>query len=134
MVTKTEQLPHAEGFIVSEANGALSREQVTIIQGAAVLYPGTVMGVRDDGKYQQFDPDSSEGNSTAVGILCSEVDPTAGADVKGVIIERLAEVRSDDLEWLASVSAGEKTTAEASLLLRNIKFRDSATVVSTQTT
>jgi len=129
----TEQLPHAEGFIVSEAPGALSREEVTIIEGAEVLQPGTVLGKRDNGKYQQLDPDSSEGNDAAVGILCSRVDPTGG-DVAGVVIERLAEVRAADLIWPDGITTVEQDTAEAELLARNIKIRAAASTVSTQST
>lgn len=129
----TEQLPHNEGFIVSEAPGSLSREQVTIITGAAVLHPGTVMGVRDDGKYQQLDPDSSEGNDAAVGILCSRVDSTAG-DVAGVVLERLAEVNADELIWPDGITTVQQATATAELLARDIKLRSQASTTSTQTT
>lgn len=132
MTAKTEQLPHSEGFIVSEANGHLSREEVTIT-GAAILYPGTVMGVRDDGKYQQLDTGSSEGNDTARAILCSEVDPTEG-DVQGVVIERLAEVRESDLQWPAGISTANQNLAIAALLTHDIKVRTAPTTVTTQTT
>lgn len=128
----TERLPHAEGFIVSEADGALSRETVTVT-GAAVLYAGTVMGVRDDGKYAQLDPDSSEGNDVADAILCREVDPTTG-DVQGVVIERLAEVREDDLQWPDGISTAEQDAAVAQLLAKNIKVRSGPTIISLQTT
>jgi hypothetical protein len=134
MVTElTEQLPHNEGFIVSEANGAQSREEVTLLTSATVYEAGTVLGVRDNGKYERFDPDSSEGNDIAVAILCSRVDATEG-DATGVVIERMAEVRDADLIWLDSVDAGEKTVAIASLLTKNIKVRNVATTVSTQST
>lgn len=129
----TEQLPHAEGFIISEAPGALSREEVTIITGADVLEAGTVMGVRDNGKYEQLDPASTEGNDAAVGVLCSRVDPTEG-DVAGVVIERLAEVRAEDLIWPDGITTAEQDTAEAELLARNIKIRAAASSLSTQST
>lgn len=132
MEPKTQQLPTAEGFIISEANGKLSREQVTVT-GAAILYPGTVMGVRDDGKYQQLDTASTEGNDTARAILCAEVDPTDG-DVSGVVIERLAEVREDDLQWPAGISTSDQNAAIAALLTHDIKVRTGPTTVSTQTT
>lgn len=128
----TERLPHAEGFIVSEADGHLSRQTVAVT-GAAVLYAGTVMGKRDDGKYAQLDPDSSEGNDVADAILCREVDPTDG-DVQGVVIERLAEVREDDLQWPAGISTANQNAAIAALLVKNIKVRTGPTTASTQET
>lgn len=140
MSTKTEQLPHDEGFIVSEAPGTLSREQVVFVAAVAVLEAGSVVAKRDDGKYELFDPDSSEQPNTpsVIGVLCSQVDPSDGAggvgsDVKGVIIERLAEVRADDLVW-ADLTTAQQDVGEAALLTQNIKIRVGATVVSTQTT
>lgn len=139
MVVKTEQLPHDEGFIVSEAPGSLSREEVTVLAGTSVLEPGTVMGERADGKWAQLDPDATEGNEAAKGILCSQVDPTdgsggVGSDVKGVVIERLAEVRNDDLIWPSGISTAQQDTAEGELLARNIKIRTIATRVEKQST
>ena len=139
MVTKTEQLPHDEGFIISEAPGTLSREQVTVIAGTAVLHPGTVMGERADGKWAQLDPAATEGNEAAKGILCAQVDPTdgagaAGSDVLGVVVERLAEVRNADLIWPDGISTANQDTAEAELLARDIKIRAVATRVTTQST
>lgn len=139
MVTKTEQLPHDEGFIISEAPGTLSREEVTVLAGTSVLHPGTVMGERADGKWAQLDPAATEGNEAAKGILCAQVDPTdgdggVGADTKGAVVERLAEVRDADLIWPAGISSANQDTAEAELLARNIKIRLVATRVTTQST
>ena len=129
----SEQLPHAEGFIISEQEGFLSREQVTVFKFPTAIPVGTLMAVRDDGKYHPLQLVSSEGNTVAAGILCSEVDAIA-ADAKGVIIERLAEVRLSDLIYPAGASQGQKDTFNAQLLTRNIKVRAVATTVSTQTT
>lgn len=134
MTTKTEVLPHDGGFLISEANGFRSREEVTLFRvAAATIKAGTVVGKRDDGKYQQIDTASSEGNTTAVGILLNEVDATA-ADAKGVLIVRHAEVRDDDLVWPTGFSAGNKTTALAALLALGIVTRAVGTTVTTQTT
>jgi hypothetical protein len=133
MTTKTEVLPHDGGFLISEANGFLSREEVTLVQvAAASVKAGSVMGLRDDGKYQQMDPASSEGNTAAAGVLLNEVDATAG-DAKGVLIRRYAEVRDDDLVWLSTLSAGQKATGIAALLVLGIQTRVVGTTVSTQT-
>jgi hypothetical protein len=140
MTTKTEQLPHDEGFIVSEANGNLSREQVTIVPRTSAYEAGTVMSKRDDGKYEHFDPGSSEQPDvpTVIGVLCQRVDTSNGAggvgsEKKGVIIERLAEVRAADLIWIGCTTA-EQATGEARFLVQNIKLRTAATRTETQTT
>ena len=134
MTTKTEQLPHDAGFIISEANGSLSRDAITVfLNAAATVKAGTVMGLRDDGTYQQLDPASSEGNTAAVGILINEVDSMA-ANAGGVLLDKDAEVRDDDLIWPTGISVGNKATAVAALLVLGIKIRAVGTTVSTQTT
>lgn len=129
----TEGLPHAAGFLISEANGALSREAVTVHKESAIVKAGTVMAVGEDGQYRPLDLASSEGNTTSDGILLEDVDST-GAAAAGVIIARLAEVRDDDLIWPTGISAGNKATEVARLLTLNIAVRAVATTVSTQTT
>lgn len=120
------------GFIASEAQGTLSREQVTILAGDQ-LEAGTVMGERDDGKWEQLDPASSEGNNAAKAILCHRVVESE-SDRKGVVLERLAEVNGAELIWPDGITTGEQNTAEAELLARNIKIRSGPTTISTQTT
>jgi hypothetical protein len=133
MTTQTEKLPHNEGFIISEAPGKLSREEVTIFKDSAVHLAGTVMGKRDDGKWQRLAEGSSEGNAAVKGILCSDVDSTA-ADAFGVVIERLAEVRAADLIWPTGLSTANHDAGVAELLALNIKVRAGAVTISTQTT
>lgn len=128
-----EALPHNEGFIISEANGRLSRKSITVAQAAEIVKAGTVLGERDDGKFAILDPNSSEGETAAKGVLCSDVDSTAG-DADGVMIDRLAEVREDDLVWIDGITDNQKTTAKTELLALNIKVRTEADTVSTQST
>lgn len=137
MVTKTEQLPHDEGFIISEANGARSREQVTVAAGLVQVYAGTVMALRENGEYEKLDPNSSEDIFAAVGILCSSVDPSNGDGANGTaqkatLLVRDAEVRDDSLVWDTDMSAAQKVTATAELEALGIQVRNVATRVSTQ--
>lgn len=130
---KTEGLPHNAGFLISEANGFLSREQVTIHKEPAIIKAGTVMAVGEDGEYRPLDLTDTEGNTTSDGILLEDIDSRA-ASTPGVLIVRYAEVRDDDLIWPAGISANDKATEVARLLLLGIKVRPVATTVSTQTT
>jgi hypothetical protein len=114
MGVKTESF-HSGEFLLSEAPGALSREEITVKSGED-LAAGQVLRLDSD-KYVAYDDASQE----AVGILLDAVDATEG-DKKGVIIERLAEVKAAALDWSTSDSSA-KTAGIADLLARNIKVR-----------
>lgn len=131
MTEKVESLPHDGGFVLSEANGMRSREQVTIAAGAAEIKPGTVMGKRSNGSYYPFDQDATTGEEDAAGILLNGVDPTDGA-VKGVVIVRDAEVMGSYLTWPDDISTSEQNAAIAQLLALGIVLRTGPTRVSTQ--
>jgi hypothetical protein len=94
--------PRPGNFILSEANGALSRDAVTVdVPAATKLLPGQVLGlVTATGHYAPYDNANSDGSETAAGILHAALDNTAGlttAGMAGVAVVRLAEVREADL-------------------------------------
>lgn len=110
-------------FLLSEANGTLSREKVTIASGSSPAVPGTVLGkITASGKYTAYDDGLSNGAQTAVAILTHEVDTTS--DVVAQVILRLAEVKKDALSWHASADATAKTKAYSDLVTSNIAVRD----------
>lgn len=86
---------HAGGFIISEASGTRSREEITVAAGQNLVAGQVLAKVGDN--YVAYDNDATTGN-TAVGILFAAVDATAGA-AKGVAIVRDAEVAEQELEW-----------------------------------
>lgn len=101
-------------FILSEANGTLSRDTVTIVSGQT-LAAGQVVGkVTASGKYAAFDNDTNTGVETAAGILYEAVD-ASGGDKTGVIISRFAEVNGNLLTWGADNDAGDITAGTAEL-------------------
>ncbi|MBK6587948.1 MAG: head decoration protein [Acidobacteria bacterium] len=84
-------------FILSEASGTRSRDEVTIAAAAAALEVGTVMGkITASGKYVAYDNGASDGSEVAAGVLYAAVADSA-ADQKGVIIARDAEVNASRL-------------------------------------
>lgn len=84
-------------FILSEGNGRISREVVTIASGEGVLEAGTVLGVvTASGEYAAYDAGAADGSETAAGVLYSKVDATSAA-VDAVAIVRLAEVDGGSL-------------------------------------
>ena len=101
-------------FILSEANGARSRENVTVAQGHT-LQPGTVLGiVSATGEYAPFAPSATDGTETAAGVLYDAVDSTGGA-VTAVAVVRDAELNENHLVWPAGITDAQKAAAAASL-------------------
>jgi hypothetical protein len=93
MTTFTEGLHTAE-FLLSEGNGSISREQVTLAAAAAELAPGTLLGkITASGKYVAYSNAASDGSEVAAGVLYAKA-PDSAADQKIVIIARQAEVAS----------------------------------------
>lgn len=121
MAATTESARDLE-FLISEAPGTLSREQVIVAAGAGVLAAGTVMGqISEGGKYAPYDDDNVDGTGTAVGILTHQVDATA--DVKATLIVRLAEVANAKIVWASTNDAGDKTAGLADLAAKFIIAR-----------
>lgn len=112
---------HAGEFIVSEANGARSREAITVVDGQT-LVAGEVVGVvTASGKYAVYNNAAADGTEVAAGILFDAVT-ASGADESGVVIVRDAEVRASDLDWGAN-DAGGITAGTADLLALGIVLR-----------
>lgn len=84
-------------FLLSEANGTRSREEVVIAAAAGAMVPGTLVGkITASGKYVAYSNGAADGTQTAAGVLYHAVADTA-ADQKAVIIARDAEVNGDEL-------------------------------------
>lgn len=87
----------AYAFLLSEAAGSRSREEVTIASGSGALAAGTVLGkITASSKYAAYDDAADDGTETAAAILLSAVD-TASADQKAAVIVRDAEIMSAEL-------------------------------------
>lgn len=118
MTTLTNHL-RAGAFIVSEGNGHISRDKVTIhggYTGAGVILAGTVLGkITSGGKYTPSPDTGGDGSQTAVAVLLDDVDVT-DADVEATIIHRDAEVRASDLLYDSSVDDDDKKATKATQL------------------
>lgn len=111
----------AEG-VLSEANGNRSRDEITIVSGAGVIAPMTVLGRYTSGpnagKYGPApaaagDPDV--GNQTACAINLYRVDATS-ADVNVAALTRDCEVIGTYLTYEATVNDAPKKTAKVAQL------------------
>jgi len=116
MATYTEARRTGE-FLISEASGTRSREEVTIVSGAGALAAGTVLGkITASGKYDAYDDlDTTTGLGTAAGVLYAAVDATA-ADMPAVVIVRDAEVAEVQLTGIDA--AGITDLAAAGVIVR----------------
>lgn len=122
MATKT--LPKATAaFLLSEGDGAISRETVTLISGQN-LAAGTVLGkITASGKYTAHNPavDPADGSEHAVAVLVAAVDAST-ADAKALIVNKLAEVDNAGLYW-NGITDLQKTTAIAKLAESHVIVR-----------
>ncbi|MGR0183208.1 head decoration protein [Azospirillum aestuarii] len=107
---------HAAEFILSEGNGSVSRDAITIVSGAGKLAAGTVLGkITASGKYTASPATGSDGSQTAAAILLSPVDATS-ADAAGVAVTRFSEVNGNTLTYDTSVDDATKRGAKATQL------------------
>lgn len=107
---------HTGEFILSEAAGKRSRDNVTIASGAGILAAGTVLGqITASGKYVASAVGAADGSQVAKAVLLAEVDATS-ADVAAVALTRDCEVNGNILTYAADRDlAAEKTAANVDL-------------------
>jgi hypothetical protein len=119
MTTVFNEGRHAAEFILSEAEGTRSRDNVTLyggFTGADKLKPGTVLGkLTSGGKYVASPASGADGSQTGVAVLIGWADISDG-DVQAAVISRDAEVNGDCLEYEATVDQDSEKTAKATQL------------------
>lgn len=126
MSTQTET-QHTAEFIVSEAEGTRSRDQVTVTVPADTTWEaGLVLGkITATSKYVEYDNGNGDGTETAAAILYETLvnETAAPVDVLATVINADAEVREADLQWEAGQSGSDQTAGLADLLTKGIKAR-----------
>lgn len=90
-----EGLPHNGAFIMSEANGKRSRENVMVARG---LRAGTVLGAAGATATDVYSGVEAAGFGAATGILINATPAGEGA-VEAAVIVRDAEVNRHCLVW-----------------------------------
>jgi len=123
MTTKTEGA-HAAEFLVSESNGALSRNKIVVLSGQDLVAGEIVL--LSAGKAIAADGAADTAGDLlvqAAGILYDNVDATGG-DEDGVLIDFGAEVSDAELTFPTETTAiGEHDLLVTSLGLLDIKVR-----------
>ena len=117
---------HAGEFLVSEANGTLSRETATVLSGQN-LKAGEVVQKDGGGKLIAADGilnTAGDVVTEVAGIIFDNVDASAADVTDSVYIDGLAEVEDAALTYpTESTAGGEKVAVIASLNKLNIKTR-----------
>lgn len=92
---------HPGAFLLSEAHGQRSRENIAIAAGAGIVSPGSVLGrVTATGKYVVSAVGATDGSQTPAAINIYGADAsTAGANVSAIV--RDAEVNGHCLVYHA---------------------------------
>ena len=106
-------------FIVSEANGYRSREQIVVAQGG--LYPdGTILQAQDgdEVKYAPF----AGGGEGALAVLFQTVD-ARDADVRATGMVRDCELQRAMLRFVGEVGEEEREEAYAGLAAAHVVMR-----------
>lgn len=115
MPTLTEG-KHPLEFVLTEGNGNISRDEVTIAAAAGAIVPGTLLGkITASGKYVAYANAAIDGSEVAAAIACYAI-PDLAADQKATVISRHAEVMEAGL-------TGLDTPARADLLAVAIVVR-----------
>lgn len=108
-------------FLVSEANGSISRERVTIAAAAPAMVAGTVVARLTGGEWTLYNNAGSGGAEVAAGVLAYDA-PDLATTQPGTVIARHAEVKAAQLNWGANDAAGI-TAGIADLLALQILVR-----------
>ena len=115
---------HPGEFLMAEAKGQRSRENITIAGGAGIIAPGTVLGkITATGKYLASAVGATDGSQTAGAIALYGCDATA-SDADIAAITRDAEVNGKILTYHPDRDqSAEKAAAQADLAAVGIIVR-----------
>ena len=125
MAVKRESSRNYEG-LVSEANGARSRDDVVIAPGTAPR-PNTLAAKRDsDNTYINWNPTGTPpGGGTIKGLFTETVDNTGTGTppTRTTVIARDAEWNTDQVDWNGATAA-QQATATTQLANLGIILRE----------
>lgn len=97
MTTLTDTMDRRGGYIVSEGNGYISREVVTVDATGGAMEAGTILGkVTATGKYIEHVNAAVDGSEVAVAII---YDSISAVEDEVVITARDSEVNALDLTY-----------------------------------
>jgi hypothetical protein len=117
--------PNYDGdFVITEANGTMSREQIVLLRGARIE-AGTVLGkITASGLWTPHDPAAADGSQNAAGVLRDMRPALTTADTRrGVIMARNCDLNGKKLIWKAGITVNQRKAAEAQLAATAVLVR-----------
>lgn len=106
----------AEGFVLSEGNGTISRE-VGVLAASQTIEPGRLLGRRTTGgQLAAYDNAAEDGTQVAVGIALRAATTGAGQTAEIAFVARDAEVLGSELVGLDA--AGTADLAALGIVIR----------------
>jgi len=114
-MTTLTQGKRAADFVLSEASGGRSRDNITIASGSGVIAPGTVLGINSGDEYEPSTVAVNEGAETATVICLYGGDATSVA-INVSAIARDAEVNINQLVYAADVDLDAEKLAKRTQL------------------
>lgn len=114
-------------FVLTEAAGHRSRENIVIASGSGILAPGTVLAKltsgAEIGKFTPARATGADGSQTAAAVLLYRVDATT-SDVRIAGVARDCEVNGKGLVYHPSIAtAQDRLRADAQLAAAGILVR-----------
>jgi hypothetical protein len=120
---KTLKEDRAAGFIIAEANGRQSREQVSLAATAVALASGTALGkLTAGGAYVPYNPAGADGSQNFAGYLF-EGRPVDAAAQRAVAFVRNGEVNGRKIVFVNALNAGQLTAFEAASAAQGVIVR-----------
>lgn len=109
-MTILQSVARMKAFVLSEGEGTISRENVTVTQTGAAIASGTVLGkITATGAYAGYDNTATDGAEVAAGILYNHLDAATG-EVKAVAFVRHCEVNELELTGLDAAATADLKT------------------------
>jgi Bacteriophage lambda head decoration protein D len=119
---------HPGEFIITEANGRMSRDKITVVAGSGVIVPGHVLGqltTSDEGwgkfKPSEMEASGSDGAQEACAIAIYGCDATS-VDCVIAAITRDAEVNGNTLTYSEAITTADQRSEKIAQLRTNSKI------------
>lgn len=118
--------PRIAEFVLTEANGQRSRENIVVVQTGTEILSGTVLGkITASGKYAPYANGAADGTEVAAGVLYNYLPATTG-DTKAVGFVR-------DCEVMRAAVTGLDAAGESDLKALGVIVRGTTGQLSTTT-
>lgn len=117
----TEDRPGAH--VIAEANGRMSREQVSLGATAVALPSGTALGkLTAGGAYVPYNPAGADGSQNFAGYLWERREISASAQ-RATAHVRNCEINGRKVTFINALNAGQLTAFEAAAAVQGVITR-----------